>query len=403
MSGCRPKRTYPVADQPVAPRHIVGVPSWYRSARGSGGGYFRDQALALQAAGYRVAMLAPDIYTLRDLRHGGVPPQFGREVRVEDDGIPTWRRETLVVAPRLPYRNAAMLALGGLKIFARYRAQNGLPDLVQAHSMLNAGVVALAIKRRHGVPYIVMEQNTHFALGRLRWWERDLVRRVIAGARQLIAVSPGLAVLLQGQYPGSSWDYLPNPLGAAFVADNPVQERRDAAQPFVFLSAARMTPEKGHALVIEAFAEAFGGDPGSRLVLAGDGPMQPRLIALCRERGVAAQVDFPGLLSSPQVRDAMEASDAFVLASDVETFGVVVIEALACGRPVVVTASGGPDHLVTAANGLLIPTADRPALRDALSLMRRNAAGYDRAAIRADALRNYSPAAFARRFAEIVG
>jgi hypothetical protein len=59
--------------------------------------------------------------------------------------------------------------------------------------------------------------------------------------------------------------------------------------------------------------------------------------------------------------------------------------------------------LVTAANGLLIPTRDKPALRDALTLMRRDAAKYDRAAIRADALRHYSPAAFARRFAEIVG
>jgi glycosyltransferase involved in cell wall biosynthesis len=131
--------------------------------------------------------------------------------------------------------------------------------------------------------------------------------------------------------------------------------------------------------------------------------MQPQLKALCRERGVAARVDFPGLLSSSRVRDAMEACDAFVLASDVETFGVVVIEALACGRPVVVTRSGGPDHLVTAANGLLVPPANLPALRDALTLVRRSATGYDRAAIRADALRNYSPAAFARRFGEIVG
>ena len=106
-------------------RHIVGIPSWYRSARGSGGGYFRDQALALQAAGYRVAMVAPDIYTLRDLRSGRVPPGFGREVRVEDDGIPTWRREMLVVAPRVPYRNAAMVTMCGLKLFAYYRAANG--------------------------------------------------------------------------------------------------------------------------------------------------------------------------------------------------------------------------------------------------------------------------------------
>jgi hypothetical protein len=51
----------------------------------------------------------------------------------------------------------------------------------------------------------------------------------------------------------------------------------------------------------------------------------------------------------------------------------------------------------------LIPTANLPALRDALILMRRRAALYDRDAIRADALRNYGPAAFARRFGEIVG
>src|SRR5262249_46485351 len=54
-------------------KHIVGIPSWYGTARGPGGGYFRDQALALQAAGFRVAMLAPDIHTLRDLRRGRAP------------------------------------------------------------------------------------------------------------------------------------------------------------------------------------------------------------------------------------------------------------------------------------------------------------------------------------------
>ena len=384
-------------------RHIVGIPSWYKSARGSGGGYFRDQALALQEAGYRVAMVAPDIYTPRDLRHGRVPPQFGRAVRVEDDGIPTWRREMLVLMPRLPYRNAVAMALCGSLLFAQYRAANGTPDLVQAHSILNGGIVALAIKRRYGVPFIVMEQSTGFAQGRLRWWERDLVRRVIAGARQCIAVSPALAGLLEAQYPGSSWDYLPNPLGEAFVADAAAPMRRDAAGPFVFLSAARLSPEKGHALLIEAFAEAFGGDAGIRLQLAGEGPTRAMLDDLCREQGVAAQVEFLGQLSSPQVREAMEAADAFVLASDFETFGVVVIEALASGRPVVVTASGGPDHLVNAANGILIPARDKPALRDALILMRRDAALYDRVGIRAEALRAYGPAAFARQFGELVG
>jgi glycosyltransferase involved in cell wall biosynthesis len=81
----------------------------------------------------------------------------------------------------------------------------------------------------------------------------------------------------------------------------------------------------------------------------------------------------------------------------------VVIEALACGRPVVVTKSGGPDHIVNPRNGMLIPIRDRAALRDALRVMRRRAGEYDSTAIRADALSLYSPDAFARRFAEIVG
>jgi teichuronic acid biosynthesis glycosyltransferase TuaC len=387
----------------VMPGHLVAIPSWYKSGRGSGGGYFRDQALALQRAGWRVAMLAPDIYTPRDLRRRQAPAVRGRTFSSDDDGLPTWRRNALVPVPRLPYRNAAVFALCGLRLFARYRASNGAPDLVQAHGALNAGVAAWAIRRRWGVPYVLTEHSTAFAQGRLRWWERDLVRRVVEGAQHCVAVSPQLAALLTAQYPGSRWQYLPNPLGDVFVADAVSSVPHDLAAPFVFVCVARLSPEKGHAGLIEAFAEAFGGDPGSRLRLAGEGPIRAELERLCAARGVAGQVDFLGLAPASGVREELLAADAFVLASDVETFGVAVIEALACGRPVIVTASGGPDHLVTAANGRLIPPRDPMALRDALIRMRQEAGDYDRAAIRAEALRLYGPEAFARRFAEIVG
>jgi glycosyltransferase involved in cell wall biosynthesis len=383
-------------------RHIVAIPSWYGSGRGPGGGYFRDQALALQQAGFRVAMLAPEIHTLRDLRQGRAPAARRRQATVEDDGVPTWRRSRLVVVPRLPYRNALAWARGGLGLFRQYVAQHGLPDLVHAHSALNGGVVALAIQRRYRVPFVLTEHSTGFAQGRLRWWERDLVRRVVAAAYRCIAVSPDLARLLQAQYPGSVWHYLPNPLGEAFVADGGPAAGKPAKSPFVFLSAARMSPEKGFALLIDAFAEAFGGDPETTLRLAGDGPIRGELEQLCQQRGVATQVDFLGDLPSYGVRDAMVAADAFVLASDVESFGVVVIEALACGRPVVVTKSGGPDHMVNPRNGLLIPTRNHAALRDALREMRRRAGEYDSTGIRAEALSRYGPEAFARRFAELL-
>ncbi|MBV8118420.1 MAG: glycosyltransferase, partial [Alphaproteobacteria bacterium] len=75
---------------------------------------------------------------------------------------------------------------------------------------------------------------------------------------------------------------------------------------------------------------------------------------------------------------------------------------LACGLPVISTASGGPDHLIDPTNGLLVPPGDPCALRDALLHMRSRASCYDRAAIRTEVIQQYAPDVFARRFAAII-
>lgn len=382
-------------------KHIVAIPSWYSSGRGSGGGYFRDQALALQAAGHRIAILAPDIHTLRDLRSGRVLHGDAGRDDIARDGIDVYRRTRRVLMPRMPYRNAVSWSLCGLALFAAYVERNGMPDLVHAHSCLNAGVLAALIKARHGVPFVLTEHSTGFAQDRLRWWERDLVRRAIRRADALIAVSPHLAALLESQFLGYSWTYLPNILSDAYLV--PAAETPPKQDHFAFLCAARMSPVKNHALLIDAFAEAFAYNSEVVLRLVGSGPLEAQLRQLCTDRGVAKQVEFLGVLNAEQLHDAMTKADAFVLASDVETFGVVVVEAQAAGLPVVVTASGGPDHLVEPSNGLLVPVSDRGALRQALLEMRERAPHYNRLTISADAIRLFGPDAFSRRFSEIIG
>lgn len=376
------------------------IPSWYSDGRGSGGGYFRDQALALQAAGHRVAILAPTIHTWRDVRNGRVPRGQPGAATVESDGIAIYRRDDFTALPRLPYRNPLAWSRCGMKLARRYFAENGRPDLVHAHSCLNAGVLAAAIKRRYGVPFMLTEHSVGPASA--RWWERDLIGRVIRKASRCIAVSPHLAGLLERQYPGSKWSYVPNILGEAYSAMAPPAARSREKGAFVFLCVARLSPEKGHSQLIEAFAAAFAGNPEVRLRLVGDGPLRPVLEQLGCQLGIASQIDFVGSLPAAGVREAMEAADAFVLASRFETFGVVVIEAFACGLPVVSTACGGPDHLIDTTNGLLVRPQDPQALRDALVQMHRRAGCYDRAAIRADAMRRFGPDAFARQFAAMI-
>jgi glycosyltransferase involved in cell wall biosynthesis len=390
--------------------HILVIPSWYSDGRGSGGGYFRDQALALKAAGHRVAILAPAIHTWRDRRAGRVPHAGLANLGFENDGVPVYRRNDFTGLPRLPYRNPLAWTRCGLRLFGRYIGENGWPDLVHAHCCLNAGVLALAINCRFGIPYIVTEHSAGPAGG--RWWERDLIRRVAKHASRCIAVSPHLAGLLECHYPGSQWRYLPNVLGEAFLGEGfrgeglhgaaPSATAADGDHPFVFLCVARMSPEKGHALLLQAFAGAFRGSQNVRLRLVGDGPLLAILGELSRQLGIAKQVDFIGALPANDVRAEMEAADAFALASNHETFGVVVIEALACGLPVVSTASGGPDHLIAPDNGMLVPCGDMPALRDALREMQGRASRYDRRAIRAEVIQRFGPDAFARQFAAII-
>jgi teichuronic acid biosynthesis glycosyltransferase TuaC len=381
-------------------RHILVVPSWYSSGRGSGGGYFRDQALALKSAGYRVAILTPDIHTWRDRRSGRVPRRRGAAAAVECDGLPIYRRDDLTLLPRLPYRNPLLWTRCGLRLAKRYIAENGRPDLVHAHCCLNAGVLALALRRRYRIPYVVTEHSA--GPMQPRWWERDLIRRIIAAASRCIAVSPHLAECLSNEYPATYWHYVPNLLGEAFLPDAAAPPPHATPRPFVFLCVARLSPEKRHALLLDTFADAFADEPDIRLRLVGDGPALTSLEQQARTLGIAARVDFAGGLPAAGVRAEMEAADAFVLASDGETFGVVVIEALACGLPVVSTASGGPDHLIDATNGILVPSGDRGALAEALRSMRRRAQGYDPAAIRAAVLRRFAPDAFARQFTSLI-
>lgn len=384
-------------------RHILVIPSWYSDGRGSGGGYFRDQALALKAAGHRVAILAPGIYTRRDLRSDRIRAQRqSGAITVEIDGVPVYRREAFTVLPRFPYRNPLVWSRCGLALAQSYIAENGQPDLVHAHSCLHAGVLALALKRRHGIRYLVSEHSTGFAQDRLRWWERDLVRRVVNHAHRCIAVSPDLAELLHEQYPGSSWAYVPNILGETFLNAKIPDRHLAADSPFIFLCVARLSPQKACDLLIEAFARAFCECPEVRLRVVGDGPLRCELEQLSSRLGIAPQIDFVGSLPPDGVREEMQAADAFVLASEYETFGVVVIEALACGLPVVCTASGGPDHLIQEQNGLLVRNGDVTGLRDALLQMRSRAWAYDLAAIRADAVARYGPETFARQFEALI-
>ena len=132
------------------------------------------------------------------------------------------------------------------------------------------------------------------------------------------------------------------------------------------LTVARFTPQKDHATLIRALALLAGAQADVCLLMAGDGPLWAEAQALAEALGVSGATRFLG--TRLDVPDLLAAADLFVLPSRFEGLPLVLIEAMAAGRPVVSTQVGGVDELVVdGQTGRLVPPGDAPALADAIA------------------------------------
>jgi glycosyltransferase involved in cell wall biosynthesis len=174
----------------------------------------------------------------------------------------------------------------------------------------------------------------------------------------------------------------------AYVIPNPVRplERSANARPRehsrIILAVGRLVPAKGFDVLANAFAEIAHEFPESRLVITGEGPERQSLSALSQKLQLVDRVSFPGWVAEPA--ELMATATIFVLPSRYEGFPNALIEAMACGLPVISTACAGPLEIVeNEVDGLLVPVDSVSELANAMrrllqdedlrSLLRRNA------------------------------
>lgn len=151
------------------------------------------------------------------------------------------------------------------------------------------------------------------------------------------------------------------------------RERHDLVGRPCFVTVTRLHAYKGVDTAIAALPSLRGKIPDATYVVVGNGPDLPRLREMAASLGVAGHVRFLGEASGDEVVDALHACDALAMLSrleppDVEGFGLVFLEAGACGRPVVGARTGGiPEVIVDGQTGLLVPPGDPAATADALA------------------------------------
>lgn len=341
--------------------HILIIPSWYPAHPADiGGSFFREQAIALRKRGHKVGIITPQMRSLKDWRNilngFGIKKDF-------DEGVITYRFKTVNVTPRMDLLTRKHWLLAGLKLYSEYEKRNGRPDIVHVHSMYKGVFLAYALFKKFDIPYVVTEHSSAFAKGFVRSQKIDILRLPVQKAKKRMAVSRKFAHLLQNLFDGTEWLYLPNIVSDKFIE---YPSSNDKNKDFWFVNVCFITENKRIDCLIRAFARLCNVYKNIRLRIGGDGPCRQELELLSEKLGVKDKVVFLGMLGRDQVAEQICHSDAFVLSSEFETFGVVLIEALALGKPVVATRCGGPESIVTEEVGCLVEKNDVDSLYEGM-------------------------------------
>ena len=381
-------------------KKVLIVPSWYPSQDDPISGIFiQEQAHAL-AADYDVAVLIPRMNGWRNLLRSN-----NSTLVADERGVPVFRASARPLIPHGPeFTSHETFVRAAQKGFKRVLKEWGRPDVIHAHVVLPAGWAALNLAKQYGIPIVLTEHSGPFSMHVGTPLQKRLVKQTLSEVDRVVAVSLALAdqiimvhrqvqLRIVGELVRTDF-FIPSYNGVSSIARN--------NSPLKFLFAGRLSAEKGVTNLITAAQKLVQhGISSFELIIGGDGPDRSSLEALVDSVGLRDRCTFLGVLNREGVRRAMQSCDVFVLPSLSETFGIVLGEAMACGKPVIATRCGGPDSIVTPDTGVLVATDDSEALSNAMADFISERTTFDSSKVRESVVNRFGPGAFLNQVSRI--
>ena len=306
--------------------------------------YLHDRRPATQAR-LLGTLAAAGVAAPRMLRHAA-----GLAASLPLDEGPGWRHCLPLLAP------AARLAA--------YCRSRGIAH-VHCHTCGDGAIVAMLAHALGGTSYsLTINAN-------LDWWGGAMEAK-LGHAAFTISTMRWVKADVDARFPGAiaaRCHYAP--VGVDTEVWRPDQRRRSVpGGPLRLLCVGRLHPSKGFDIALRALRLVLDQGLDVRLCILGDGPERGRLGDLVDELCLGAHVELAGSVAESAVRQALIDADIFLLPSHAEPLGVVVMEAMAVGTPVIVTNAGGVAEIVTdGVDGLMIPPGEPPHLAQAVTAL----------------------------------
>ncbi len=373
--------------------HILILPSWYPTTYDPLlGVFFKEQAEALVKQGMKVGLIALQDVGIRNIIH-----QKKFELSSQqfvDNGVHTYRLQYLdIIKNERLTKKFKMFFFK--RMFQKYIEENGLPDVVHLHSFL-AGDLALYVKQKYNVPYVVTEHISGFIRNTIAVQDLEKARNIFEHSEYNIAVSEPFSELMQNKFT-LPFSYIANIVNIDFFT----VKKSVKKDIFDFIHVAHLDKNKNQAMLIRSFTHAFKNNAHVKLTIAGHGVEYGNLNSLVKKLNMQDQITLFGRASREEVKRLLQNSEAFVLSSKYETFGVVAIEAMACGLPVLATKCGGPESIVNSENVGLLSAIDESEFSKKLLEMYSKRKTFDSDYIRKYVEENFSEKAISLKLEDL--
>jgi glycosyltransferase involved in cell wall biosynthesis len=347
---------------------VLIIPSWYfpHGTNEISGRMFHHYALGLREKDIDARIF-----------YGEFSPKcpFKKEVKfTTEEGVPTWR-----IRQWFPPKLNSFLVQGWVRKYGKsimeYIDQEGEPDIIHAQSYM-AGLVCAEIRWKTNIPFILTERVSSFISGNVPIQHSQLILDALNAANMITCVSPGLKSYLE-YYTDRPIEVIPNFYDPTIFYNDPLVQKN---KKFTWISVGEPAQVKGLDLLINAFAKIKQKltDVDMQLILVDRINEQKELIQLSKQLNVENDITWTGLISQVELAVILRQSHVFVSASRTETFGKAILEAQACGLPVIATKTDGANFIMSSSEqGVLIKLNDVDVLSDAMIDMFSNYEKYN--------------------------
>jgi glycosyltransferase involved in cell wall biosynthesis len=333
--------------------HIAIIASWYPSDNQPFYGIFvEEQALLLKRSGHRVVVFYP--YLNGDFKTFIKGNKKKVEIR-KRNGVDIVEVPQNIYLPKAKEVFISLLIKKSLKCFKKYIERESTPDIIHSHSAFMGGIIGLNLKKHFKIPLVHTEHSSGFIFQKEQYTKLDVekVTLLYNQSNKFLFVSNYFKTSFETllNLKGHQSCVLPNLVADDFF-DNPHPLPTSSIKA---LSVGSLIQVKNHLLLLKAWTNVVKKYPDAQLVIAGNGVLENELKEFAIQESIHETIHWQNGVTKDELIRLIDGSNIVVSTSFRETFGLILAESLARGRPVVSTNSGGPRDFVNETNGMLVP------------------------------------------------